>query len=274
MTEVGPESARRESGDLPPGRLRLASPYDTDARYGLEQGSWWTGYKVHISETCDEADDQGAAVEYGAVHGFNGPSPRIITNIATTHATVTDAEMIEPIQHMVATRDLLPAEHYLDSVWTAPASATSPRQKPWRARCVVGRTAGSASGTEKRTGGNTGTALRADSTRAREALLETLMRGPTIAWPGAMPGRLRAAGHGRRRRQSYARELEQHARCPPVPAGVQRLSRDRQPDEGRHGVRGGHAGAGLRRQDARPAGRPAFSRHGHGRRGTTVRRCR
>lgn len=30
--------------------------------------------------------------------------------------------------------------------------------------------------------------------RAREAPLETLMRGPTTAWPGAMPGRLRAAG--------------------------------------------------------------------------------
>lgn len=32
------------------------------------------------------------------------------------------------------------------------------------------------------------------SHRAREAPLETLMRGPTTAWPGAMPGRLRAAG--------------------------------------------------------------------------------
>lgn len=31
---------RRDSEDLPPGRLRLASPYDTDARYGLKQGSW------------------------------------------------------------------------------------------------------------------------------------------------------------------------------------------------------------------------------------------
>ncbi|MET7356713.1 transposase [Streptomyces mirabilis] len=46
VTEAGPEVTRRESGDLPPGRLRLASPYDTDAHYGLKQGSWWTGYKV------------------------------------------------------------------------------------------------------------------------------------------------------------------------------------------------------------------------------------
>lgn len=115
VTETGPEVTRRESGDLPPGRLRLASPYDTDARYGLKQRSRWTGCKVHISETCDEADDQSAAVDYGAVHGPDGPPPRIITNIATTDATVTDAEMADPIHHMLATRDLLPAEHYLDS---------------------------------------------------------------------------------------------------------------------------------------------------------------
>ncbi|GGN56061.1 hypothetical protein GCM10011579_016730 [Streptomyces albiflavescens] len=115
VTEAGPEVARRESGDLPPGRLRLASPYDTDARYGLKQGSWWTGYKVHISETCEETDHQAAAVDYRAVHGPDGPPPRIITNIATTDATVTDAEMTEPIHHMLAARDLLPAEHYLDS---------------------------------------------------------------------------------------------------------------------------------------------------------------
>ncbi|MFK0043821.1 hypothetical protein ACIQU4_06895 [Streptomyces sp. NPDC090741] len=50
---------RRKSGDLPPARLRLASPYDLDARYGLKQGSWWVGHKVHISETCADAADEG-----------------------------------------------------------------------------------------------------------------------------------------------------------------------------------------------------------------------
>jgi hypothetical protein len=43
----------RERNDLPPGRERLASPYDLDARYGVKCGSGWTGYKVHLSETCD-----------------------------------------------------------------------------------------------------------------------------------------------------------------------------------------------------------------------------
>lgn len=115
VTEAGPEVTRRESGDLPPSRLRLASPHGTDARYGLKQGSWWTGYKVHISETCDETDEQDAATGRGAVPGSDGSPPRIITNIATTDATVTDAEMTEPIHRMLAARNLLPAEHCLDS---------------------------------------------------------------------------------------------------------------------------------------------------------------
>ncbi|MGI5199897.1 hypothetical protein ACQEVY_40720 [Streptomyces sp. CA-288835] len=113
---------RRESKDLPPGRLRLASPYDTDARYGLKQGSWWTGYKIHFSESCDDADDQDPAADGQAlIPGADGPPPRLITGIATTDATVTDAEMTEPVHHMLAARGLLPAEHFLDSVTPPPS---------------------------------------------------------------------------------------------------------------------------------------------------------
>lgn len=116
VTEAGTEVKRRGSTDLPPGRLRLASPYDTDARYGLKQGSWWTGYKIHISESCDDPDDQDSAAGGQAlIPGADGPPPRLITGIATTDATVTDAEMTEPVHQMLAARDLLPAEHFLDS---------------------------------------------------------------------------------------------------------------------------------------------------------------
>ncbi|MFI5682956.1 transposase [Streptomyces sp. NPDC051636] len=107
---------RRESKDLPPGRLRLASPYDTDARYGLKQGSWWNGYKIHISESCDDTDDRDSATGGQAlIPGADGPPPRLITSIAITDATVTDAEMTEPVHHMLAARDLLPADHFVDS---------------------------------------------------------------------------------------------------------------------------------------------------------------
>ena len=32
----------------------IASPYDPDARYSTKRGIAWVGYKVHLTETCDE----------------------------------------------------------------------------------------------------------------------------------------------------------------------------------------------------------------------------
>ncbi len=36
----------REGKDLPPGRRRLSSPYDTDARYSVKRGYGWVGFKI------------------------------------------------------------------------------------------------------------------------------------------------------------------------------------------------------------------------------------
>src|SRR2546423_1439648 len=42
-----------EGGDgLPPGEARIASPYDTAARWSAKRDICWLGYKLHISETC------------------------------------------------------------------------------------------------------------------------------------------------------------------------------------------------------------------------------
>ena len=50
---------RREAGPdgdgLPPGHLRIASPCDLDARWGAKREEFWLGYKLHITETCDDA---------------------------------------------------------------------------------------------------------------------------------------------------------------------------------------------------------------------------
>jgi transposase len=97
----GMEVAWREEKDLPPGRRRLASPYDVDARYGIKRGSGWTGYKVHFTETCD--DD----------------TPHVITNVETTDATVTDQEMTPVVHSHLAGRGLLPAEHAVDTGYTS-----------------------------------------------------------------------------------------------------------------------------------------------------------
>ncbi|MDH2388425.1 transposase [Streptomyces sp. HNM0663] len=80
------------------------------------KGPWWTGYKIHISESCGEPDDQqDPATGKATILGAEVPPPHLITSIVTTDATVTDAEMTEPVHHILAARDLLPAEHFLDS---------------------------------------------------------------------------------------------------------------------------------------------------------------
>src|SRR6266496_1144921 len=112
VTEDGQEVVKRREADtdgLPPGRQRLSSPYDLDARWGVKRDKFWNGYKVHVSETCDipGADAIGDTT--------NVTPPNLITNVATTDATVPDSAMTEPIHRQLAARGLLPAEHYLDS---------------------------------------------------------------------------------------------------------------------------------------------------------------
>jgi hypothetical protein len=111
----GREVVKRREADvdgLPPGRCRLTSPYDTDARWGAKRDMFFNGYKVHISETCTATDATGggrpAAADFDDL-------PNIITNIATTDAAVPDAAMTTPIHDSLARRGLLPNEHYVDS---------------------------------------------------------------------------------------------------------------------------------------------------------------
>ena len=35
-----------EGDGLPPGHTRIASPYDTDARWGVKRDTFWLGYKL------------------------------------------------------------------------------------------------------------------------------------------------------------------------------------------------------------------------------------
>jgi transposase len=87
----------REGNDLPPGGQRLASPYDLDARYGVKRGAGWTGYKAHLTETCDP------------------DMPRVITDVQTTDATTDDAEMTPAIHQHLDSRQLAPGEHVADA---------------------------------------------------------------------------------------------------------------------------------------------------------------
>jgi transposase len=89
-------SWRREE-ELPPSAERIVSPYDVEARRGKKRDTVWTGYKVHLTETCDDA------------------GPHLITDVQTTPATTVDGACTTRIHTALAQRELLPAEHYVDS---------------------------------------------------------------------------------------------------------------------------------------------------------------
>ncbi len=113
----GREVIKRREADaegLPPGRSRITSPYDTDARWGVKRDTFWNGYKVHVTETCDTSDGDGSSSD-GEDDGEAVPPPHLITNVETTDATVPDSQMTAPVHARLAGRGLLPDEHYVDS---------------------------------------------------------------------------------------------------------------------------------------------------------------
>jgi transposase len=124
----GMEVVTRREADtdgLPPGRARLSSPYDTDTRWAAKGDDlYWNGYKVHLTETCDTpgpapGGDPACDTPPGQAPG--GGRPNLITNVATTDATVPDSVMTTPVHQALAVRGLLPAEHYLDSGYPSAA---------------------------------------------------------------------------------------------------------------------------------------------------------
>ncbi|BBC38581.1 hypothetical protein SGFS_098750 [Streptomyces graminofaciens] len=99
------EVAWRGKDDLPPSRVLVASPYDPQARYAKKRGSAWVGYKIHLSESCDNTEES--------------QRPHLITHVVTTDATVNDAMVVEDIHDRLTSKDLLPAEHLLDAGYTS-----------------------------------------------------------------------------------------------------------------------------------------------------------
>jgi transposase len=126
--EVIKRREKEPGGDgLPPGHARIASPYDTDARWGVKRDTFWLGYKLHVSETCDDQPRCGCPGSDG--HGRGGHDrdcpapafPNLITHVATTDATVTDNQMTPVIDDALAGKALAPGRHYLDSGYLSAA---------------------------------------------------------------------------------------------------------------------------------------------------------
>ena len=88
---------RTDKEGLPPAARFISSPYDPDAHYAKKRTTQWVGYKVHLTETCE--DD----------------TPNLITNVATTAGPVADGAMTPAIHQALAERDLLPGRHVVDT---------------------------------------------------------------------------------------------------------------------------------------------------------------
>jgi transposase len=83
--------------ELPPAAEGIESPYDADARYRHKRDTAWTGYMVHVSETCEPT------------------APHLLTHVHTTAATVHEAQCTTPIQQALMDKELPPREHFVDA---------------------------------------------------------------------------------------------------------------------------------------------------------------
>jgi transposase len=96
-----PEYAVRfkASRDLPPAAEGIESPYDVEARYRHKRDTAWTGYMVHVSETCEPT------------------APHLLTHVHTTPATVHEAQCTIPIQQALIEKEIPPREHFVDAAY-------------------------------------------------------------------------------------------------------------------------------------------------------------
>jgi hypothetical protein len=68
-----------DSDGVPPGSIRLASPYDPDARWSAKGDDlFWMGYKIHLTETCHAPTEAEAEAEAEACRRV--PAPNLITD--------------------------------------------------------------------------------------------------------------------------------------------------------------------------------------------------
>jgi transposase len=101
----------REPKDMPPTPTQRQSPYEPEARYGYKRGEDWRGYKVHLTETCDEE------------------RPHLLTHVATAIATAADMEELAAIHQGLAAVGLLPAQHLVDTGYVRARNLLESRQQ-------------------------------------------------------------------------------------------------------------------------------------------------
>jgi transposase len=97
--------------ELPPAAEGIESPYDAEARYRHKRDTQWTGYMVHVSETCEPT------------------APHLLTHVHTTPATVHEAQCTTPIQQALIEKDVPPREHLVDAAYISSDLLVSSREE-------------------------------------------------------------------------------------------------------------------------------------------------
>ena len=95
-TEAGVHWRTTDDG-LPKASRFVSSPFDTDAHLGRKNTTGWVGYKVHLTETCE--DD----------------APNLITHVETTAAPTADGEVTPRVHRALFEQRLLPQVHIVDT---------------------------------------------------------------------------------------------------------------------------------------------------------------
>jgi len=101
----------RANDNIPPPPKMICSPYDIEATYGRKLTTWWVGYKVHLTESCDE------------------DSPRLITHVETSRAGNGDVDVTPVIHQALKEKDLLPKEHLTDTNYAEAKQFVQSRQQ-------------------------------------------------------------------------------------------------------------------------------------------------
>lgn len=101
----------RDPKEMPRASEQLESPYETEARFATKRQMSWVGYKVHLTETCDEQ------------------MPHLVTQVETTVATATDVEQLAMIQDGLARKGRSPDEHLVDGGYVRAQNIVSSRRE-------------------------------------------------------------------------------------------------------------------------------------------------
>ena len=97
FSREGGEVQLKDSNELGPSSERFNSPYDPEAQFGAKVTRSWQGYKVHLTETCD--DDL----------------PHLVVHTRTVPAAQADIDALLPIHTAVEGKQLQPSEHFVDT---------------------------------------------------------------------------------------------------------------------------------------------------------------